>query len=738
MPRKKKKKKNINIKSTETKIIFGMLLLVVGLILIVTPFVSDSTVVFDQIRHFFGYSSLAFGLPTLYYSLNLITKGKKFTSWKQGVGLSIAAFAIATLLAIWMNPDRMYEFSELAISGGILGRELHLFMAGLVGQFIEIIIILLVLIVAFSLITDTSLEHISDLIAEPEIKPKFSFKDLFRSNKTDKDVENEDKRVDESHFEELVIKTEDDLSPEEDEPEITVEQDQESETQPSTVQDNNQDEDDDEEELGPNTPKYTNWQFPPLEILKEPERQVQNKDRYKKDAAVIENTLRSFGVQGKVVQIAVGPTVVRYSLSIPVGVKVSKIKNLGSDLALALASQNSSVRIEAPIPGTSHIGVEIPNPTPNYVYVRDMIKKLQKEKDLYELPLILGKDISGRSVIKDLAKIPHLLVAGATGSGKSVGVNSIISGLLYTKSPDDVKFILIDPKMVELSLYNGLPHLLNPVITDMELVANALQWSIEEMNKRYRILKKAKVKKITEYNEKMGYSAMPYIVVVIDEMADLMLTAGADVEGKIQRLAQMGRAVGLHLILATQRPSVKVITGLIKANVPGRIAYAVATAMESRIILDQTGAETLLSNGDLLYKDNTTPKSIRIQGTFTDTKDTESILKFIKDQVSEDALEYSEDLTSAMEKGPVSENKDSTEERDEEFEEALNIVINAQKASASYLQRKLRIGYNKAARLMDQLYKAGAITAQDGAKAREVLVTSPDQILGKGSSDDSE
>jgi S-DNA-T family DNA segregation ATPase FtsK/SpoIIIE len=484
MPRKKKKKKNINIKSTETKIIFGMLLLVVGITLIVTPFVNDSTVVFDQIRHFFGYSSLAFGLPTLYYSLNLITKGKKFTSWKQGVGLSVAAFAIATLLAIWMNPDRMYEFSELAISGGILGRELHLFMTGLVGQFIEIIIILLVLIVAFSLITDTSLEHISDLIAEPEIKPKFSFKDLFRSGNEDDSEDKGEKKVDESNFEELVIKTEDDLPPEEDEPEITVEQEQESEPQPPTIQDSNEDEDDGEEELGPNTPKYTNWQFPPLEILKEPERQVQNKDRYKKDAAVIENTLRSFGVQGKVVQIAVGPTVVRYSLSIPVGVKVSKIKNLGSDLALALASQNSSVRIEAPIPGTSHIGVEIPNPTPNYVYVRDMIKKLKKEKDLYELPLILGRDISGRSVIKDLAKIPHLLVAGATGSGKSVGVNSIISGLLYTKSPDDVKFILIDPKMVELSLYNGLPHLLNPVITDMELVGNALQWSIEEMNKR--------------------------------------------------------------------------------------------------------------------------------------------------------------------------------------------------------------------------------------------------------------
>jgi S-DNA-T family DNA segregation ATPase FtsK/SpoIIIE len=388
------------------------------------------------------------------------------------------------------------------------------------------------------------------------------------------------------------------------------------------------------------------------------------------------------------------------------------------------------VRIEAPIPGTSYIGVEIPNPTPNYVYARDMIKKLKSEEDLYELPLILGKDITGRTVIKDLAKIPHLLIAGATGTGKSVGVNSIITGLLYTKTPDDIKLIMVDPKMVELSLYNGLPHLLNPVITDMELVSNALQWCIEEMNKRYRVLKQAHVKKITEYNQKMGYSAMPYILVIIDEMADLMLTVGADVESKIQKLAQMGRAVGIHLILATQRPSVEVITGLIKANVPGRIAFAVATAMESRIILDQTGAETLLGNGDLLYKDNTTPKSIRVQGTLTDTKDTESILSFIKDQVSEEEIEYSEELKTAMEEGPSSSINGEEIERDDEFEDALNLVINANKASASYLQRKLRIGYNKAARIMDQLHKAGAIGPPEGSKARDVLVTSPEQILG--------
>jgi S-DNA-T family DNA segregation ATPase FtsK/SpoIIIE len=737
MPRKKKKIKNINIKSTETKIIFGMILLVVGIALVITPFVQESTVVFEQIRHFFGYSSLVFGLPTLYFALNLITKGKKFKSWKQGLGLTIAAFAIAALLAIWMNPDRMYEVSELSISGGILGRELHLFLSGLVGQFIEIIIILLILIVAFSFITDTSLEHISDLISEPEIKPKFSFKNLFSSREKIEDQQ-EGHVQDDNHVEELVIKTEDDI-PIEESQEKGDDQLHIDNTTIHTEDEMNKEiqEDGEEVDLEPKGPKYSNWQFPPLEILKEPERQAQNKDRYRKDAAVIESTLRSFGVEGKVAQIAVGPTVVRYSLSIPVGTKVSKIKNLGSDLALALASQNSSVRIEAPIPGTSYIGVEIPNPTPNYVYVRDIIKKLKSEENLYELPMILGKDITGRAVIKDLAEIPHLLVAGTTGSGKSVGVNSIISGLLYTKSPDEVRFILIDPKMVELSLYNGLPHLLNPVITDMELVANALQWCIEEMNKRYRVLKQAKVKNIVEYNKKMGYSAMYYIVVVIDEMADLMLTVATDVESKIQRLAQMGRAVGLHLILATQRPSVKVITGLIKANVPGRIAYAVATAMESRIILDQIGGETLLGNGDLLYKDNTTPKSIRIQGTFTDTRDTENILKFIKEQVSDEDIEYSEELTNAIEEGPSSQEENGNIERDEEFEDALNIVISAQKASASYLQRRLRIGYNKAARIMDQLYKAGAIGPEDGAKAREVLVTNPDQILKKNSSDDS-
>lgn len=740
MPRKKKKKDSINIKSNETKILIGLLLLVLGLILIITPFVNDTTVVFDKIKIFFGYSSLLFGLPILYSSINLITKGKRFNSWKQMLGLWLSAFTISTLLAIWMDPNKLEDAVELSNTGGILGRELHQFTYGVVGQFIEIIIILLVLIVAFSLITGTTLEQISDYVAEPKDRKKFSFKDLFAFNQEDKNEKDTEEHVDDilvssgedDSMDDIPIQNSQDLNEDIQTPQ--PENEYIDNTPSNTDIQNTQDSKDDD--LQPSTPKFTNWIFPPIDILKEPERQSTNKGRYKKDAMVIESTLKSFGIDGRVVQVEVGPTVVRYSLSITVGTKVSKIKNLGNDLALALASQNSSVRIEAPIPGTSYIGVEIPNPTPNYVYIKDMVKKLEKEKNLYELPMLLGKDITGRSVIKDLAQIPHLLVAGATGTGKSVGVNSIITGLLYTKTPDELKFIMVDPKMVELSLYNGLPHLLNPVITDMELVGNALQWCIEEMNKRYRILKQKHVKKLTEYNKAMGYNAMPYIVIIIDEMADLMLTVGADVESKIQRLAQMGRAVGIHLILATQRPSVQVITGLIKANVPGRIAYAVATAMESRIILDQTGAETLLGNGDLLYKDNTTPKSIRIQGTFTDTSDTEGVITNIKSQISEEDIEYSEDLANAIEKGPSSSgNGSSTEERDPEFEQALEIVLLAKKASASYLQRQLKIGYNKAARLMEQLEEAGAIGPQDGSKPRDVLIANAQQILGSNNTD---
>lgn len=363
-----------------------------------------------------------------------------------------------------------------------------------------------------------------------------------------------------------------------------------------------------------------------------------------------------------------------------------------------------------------------------------MAKKLLSNADKYELPLILGRDIAGKPEIRDLVNMPHLLVAGMTRSGKSIGINSILGGLLLTKTPDELRLILVDPKMVEMEAYNGIPHLLTPVINDMELVVNALQWAITEMMKRYRMLKQVLAKNIVQYNQKMGYPAMPYLIVVIDEMADLMLVAGPEVETKVQRIAQMGRAVGIHLVLATQKPVVTVITGLIKSNISGRIAYAVPSAMDSRVILDQTGAENLLGNGDMLYKDQSMAKPIRIQGCFISTEDTMDIIDQIKSQAVEE--EGGLDITE-----PVSITNGSfgvSDERDPEFPQALQVVIGEKKASASLLQRRLSIGYNKAARLMEQLEKAGAIGKQDGVKPREVLVSSPSEILGKPSDDISE
>lgn len=743
MPRKKKKKP-ITIQSNETKILFGLILFVSGLTVLISPFMIYQSSLFDQIALKLGYSAIVWGIFLLYISMFFLTKSKRFISAKQAIGLFLFSTCLSILLSFWQIEEQLNNPEALKGAGGELGKLLHLSLNNVLGSFIEIVLILIVLVISFSLITGTTLEQIRDFLESsvPDEEGQggglFDLRSFFKkidsSRPKDIDITTED-----SH--EPKIETEEDIQKRLDSI-LNAEESKESDTLPK---DDESDENfvdsvkipDKVEDREPQKPKYTNWVFPNIDILQTPEVQKQNKELYKEKALVIEQTLRSFGIQGNVVQVSVGPTVLRFSLSISVGTKVSRIKNLSNDLALALASQTSSVRIEAPIPGTSFVGVEIPNPTPNFVYTKDMIMRLKKEIDRFELPLILGKDITARTCIRDLAKIPHLLVAGATGTGKSVAINSLLTGLLMTKSPDEVKFIMIDPKMgVEMAIYNGIPHLLNPVITDSESVVNALQWCIEEMMKRYRQLKQVRAKKLTEYNKKLGYMAMPYIVVVIDEMADLILTSGIEVETKIQRLAQMGRAVGIHLILATQKPTVNVITGLIKSNIPGRMAFAVATSLDSRVILDESGAETLLGNGDMLYKDQTTPKSLRIQGTYTSTEDSESVIKAIKEQVKEEEIEYSEELSEAIEKGVTEESSNGQRERDPDFEKALAVVIATQKASSSFLQRKMKIGYNKAARLIDELYEAGAIGPQDGSKPRKVLVSSPEQIKGLKTDDE--
>ncbi|HOV34404.1 MAG TPA: DNA translocase FtsK 4TM domain-containing protein [Candidatus Dojkabacteria bacterium] len=747
---RKKKPKEINIKSNETKIFFGLIVFVLGLIVLFSPFFVEQTKLFDVISLKLGYSSIAWGTLLIYSSFFLLLKHKKFVSKKQALGLFLFSLSLAVLLSFWLAPEQINNQDSLKGAGGEIGKILHQSLNGVFGNFIEILIVILMLVISFSLITGTTLEQIRDFVENkiPEEngneKKGFNLKDFFKKigfekKEGDIQISGEEIQTAEPYVEQT----------DEEEQERRLEEILHGDSAPK---DENFGEDENPQQYSqganletdnnePQRPKFTNWIFPSVDILPEREHQKQDERIYKEKAKIIEVTLRNFGIQSKVVAIAVGPTVLRFSLSISTGTKVSKVKNLSNDLALALASQTASIRIEAPIPGTSFIGVEIPNPTPNFVYTKDMVKKLRQEMkqdpNKYELPLILGKDITGKTIIKDLAKIPHLLVAGATGTGKSVAINSLLAGLLMTKTPDEVKFIMVDPKMgVEMGIYNGIPHLLNPVITDVSLTSNAFDWVIDEMMRRYRLLKQMHVKKLSEYNTKMGFTAMPYIVVVVDEMADLMLTSGIEVETKIQRLAQMGRAVGIHLILATQKPTVNVITGLIKSNIPGRMAFAVSTLIDSRVILDESGAETLLGNGDMLYKDQTTPRALRIQGTYTTTEDTENIIQKIKEQITEEDIEYSEELAKAIEKNKEGSSIQEAGVRDPDFEKALEIVILTQKASSSFLQRKMRIGYNKAARLIDELYEAGAIGPEEGSKPRKVLAHSVDEIIKREQDDE--
>lgn len=726
MGRKKlSKKKNITIHSEETKIIIGTLFFLLGISIMISPFFD--AIIFRIFSEFLGFGTIFWGISLIYLSLRFFTRRNILTSIKIQIGLIVFSLTFCTLLLFWTPVELLTKFKDYSTSGGILGYNIHFSLLSTAGQFIEFLILIFFLVLSISLITNVKLVQIKDFLAnifsgkgeknDISIEQEINISSEIDSEKSQE--ERVDKILEKKSFFDLFSnqhKKEDELAETFDESTADLES---NIIEPEVFAETQGDDID-------NSPRYINWKLPTSELLQDPIVKPQNKEIYKKNALVIERTLASFGVQARVVEVLVGPTVVQYALSISVGTKVSKIQNLANDLALALAAPASSIRIETPIPGTSLVGVEVPNPTPNFVYAKELVNKLVSEKEKYELPVVLGKDIAGKILLKDLTSMPHLLVAGATGTGKSVGINTILLGLLMTKSPDELRLILVDPKMVEMAPYNGIPHLLTPVITDMELVMNALQWAIEEMSQRYRMLKHAGVRKITEYNQKMGYVAMPYIILVIDEMADLMLSTGIDVETKIVRLAQMSRAVGIHLILATQRPSVNVVTGLIKANIPSRVAFSVASGTDSRVIIDQVGAENLIGNGDMLFKSPKDIRPVRIQGAYSDIKDLDKVISFIKDQTDE--VDYSEEIVAPrndMQKGGV-----AGDSEDPLFVDALNAVINAQSASASLLQRKLRIGYNRAARLIDELEATKAIGPKDGSNSRKVLVTSINQVTG--------
>ena len=472
------------------------------------------------------------------------------------------------------------------------------------------------------------------------------------------------------------------------------------------------------------------YHFPSLDILAKGKGSQNNGEEVAHNAMMLENVLSNFGITAKVVNATQGPTVTRYEIEPAPGVKVSRIVKLTDDIALNLAAQH--IRMEAPIPGKSAIGIEVPNKTTEAVHLRDVLDCSDFKDARGGIPVGLGKDIAGKPVITDLAKMPHLLVAGTTGSGKSVCVNTLISSILFSRKPEEVKLLLIDPKMVELSIYNGIPHLMAPVVTDMKKAAAVLRWAVREMEARYKAFAASGKRDIKSYNEAHPKAAMPLIVLIIDELADLMMTAPDDIEESISRLAQMARAAGIHMVLATQRPSVNVITGSIKANVPSRISFAVGSQIDSRTILDMAGAEKLLGKGDMLFAPIGANKPIRVQGAFISDNEVEKLVEFVKAQREP---EYDNTVTQEAEKEAEKETSDDNDVyRDELLERAVNLVMESGQASVSMLQRRFRIGYTRAARLVDTMEDLKIVGPSMGSKAREILM-SPEQAKARYFSD---
>lgn len=466
-------------------------------------------------------------------------------------------------------------------------------------------------------------------------------------------------------------------------------------------------------------PSQMIWEYPPLSLLENSSGGEADRGDVKKNAQIIEHTLESFAIKANVEEVNYGPSVTQYALKITQGTKLSKITGLSTDLALALAAPGGQIRIEAPIAGKSQVGIEVPNYSAQYVTLRHMLASDAMKKHKSKLAVALGIDVAGSAKIVDIARMPHVLIAGSTGSGKSVCVNTIMCSILFRASPAEVKFILVDPKRVELTAYNDIPHLLVPVIVEAKKVVSALKWATHEMDKRYKQLAEVGVKNIDSYNELAGHAAMPNIVIIIDELADVMLFAPAEVEECITRIAQMARAVGIHLVLATQRPSVDVLTGLIKANVPTRVAFNVASMTDSRVIIDGPGAEKLLGRGDMLYVPPDQPKPSRIQGTYVSDKEIHALIQHIKAQGQ--PPQYEEEITVKYQAsgGKGGQNSES-EERDELFDEAVKFVARAGKGSSSIIQRQFSVGYNRAARILDQMYALGMVGPQEGSKPREV------------------
>lgn len=678
----------------------------------------------------FGIGSVVILLVSLIYSVAYIFCNKALSYKKKMIWIGIVVFSLL-LLFDSVNPIN-YDFMEKIkssvrlgqeyVGGGLVGGLLGYLFYNLLGRIGTYLMLFFLILIALLLLSETTLSEISQWLKayglkisaqkkEKKKQQKFIQRDMSdKMSKEETEIESDipAKRMTLPIFSTYSPKeTSSDNS--EDEPKEELKDTKESKKDILVI-----------DEISENAEGYS---FPSIELLSRPS-SVKDKDvdlekkSLMEDGQKIVDTLMSFRIETKLTDIHVGPTITCYELEPPQGIKLSKIVSLSDNIALALAA--SDIRIEAPIPGKSVVGVEVPNRKKVPVILREIIASPEFKQLNSDLPLPLGKDVQGKIMISQLDKMPHLLIAGATGAGKSVCINTILVSILYKASPDRVKLILIDPKVVELNVYNGIPHLMVPVVTDAKKASMALSWAVHEMEGRYRMFAEKNVRDVSAYNNLMEDDSdkLPMLLIVIDELSDLMMVAAKEVESSICRLAQMARAAGIYLIIATQRPSVDVITGIIKANIPSRISFAVSSQIDSRTILDSAGAEKLLGKGDMLFYPSFYSKPQRIQGAFVSDKEVENVINAIKQTRTS---EYSEEVVQEIEAVP-SEEGSTENSMDPLLREAIEIAVREQQASISYIQRRLKIGYNRSANIVEEMERLGVVGKSEGSKPRKILV----------------
>lgn len=731
-----------------------LLLAVLSFVSFFAQAASVSPILQDALNKIFGWSSIL--VPFILGVLGLLFLGRNFVFARLntliGLILLLVAFSGLSHLLFFRGVDSA-SLAELGQGGGLLGYKISVLLAkaftGVGAFFVLFSVLIISLLIIFNASLNSALNTLSTVLPLPVKFIKRLFP-LNKENKKDIKVRNQELPLNipeaptgikvnqqgiTADFDMQEFPGKEKLTVEvlpkkftEEKPITAVKPKPEIKKEPPVPNDGLV------QETVKNLPaESVVWEYPPLSILSDDKGAEAERGDVSYNASVIEKTLDSFGIKARVVEVNLGPAVTQYALESAQGTKIARIKNLQNDLAMALASPTGAVRIEAPIPGKSLIGVETPNISPSTVNLKtilssDVLIKNSKAR----LLIALGLDVSGAPVIADIARMPHVLVAGSTGSGKSTLIHSLLASLLFRNSPDELKLILVDTKRVELTDYNDIPHLLTPVITDTEKVLAALKWTVSEMERRYKLFQNAKVRNIDSYNELSGFQALPYILILVDEMADMMQMAPVEVEKTICRLAQMARATGIHLVLSTQRPSVDVLTGLIKANIPARIAFNVTSQIDSRVIIDQTGAEKLLGRGDMLYLPPESSKPRRIQGVYVSPKELHNIIEFIKK--SQIKPQYQEEVTTIK----VSVGDAGFEgSEDELFSQAIEVICEMERASASLLQRRLKVGYARAARLLDEMERQGIVGPADGSKPRDVLIHDPSQVpsLGPGPSE---